>query len=914
MRRRRSPNVGFRTAAVVAVLLPLCVGPVSARSLSDGSRWQPVPIGGSISVPGIPFPVPQGAVQDAIPIYQSILEGIRTFGGEGPAYARGLGFLAGLYGGTGNYSKAEDLYAQAQTILERNKASGRDLGWVLNNRGMTRLNAERYAEAAQSFRAAVAVIGEKGGVESEPQAIVWQNLASAYQFLGDAEASEEAYLLALDLLRGTGEDSSAYQATVNNLAVLYGSIGDFERARRQLDALIARGGVWNPNLRLALLMNSGEALRGVKDLEGAERRLGEALKFAGNGPSRVLILLSLSATHTDSGDLDKARAEAEEARGLLLKSDRTDRRLLGGVEATLGNLDLLQGNLASAEARWVRSKSDFASGTRRDRWLLSDLNRGLALVAQRRGQPARALELSRLALDQEIEELERILAFGSESQRLAYQSNAYLYDYLAEIGDAPLLAEAVLRLKGVVLDSLLAERSIARRAVKVEDRERLDRIHALKIRVMESLARGGLESTAKDEEIARALKREETALARSVSLPLRGERPPFDLAKIQAALASDEVLVEMMRYRLSVKGGTLEPHYGAVLIPHSGRPCWIPLARAEEMDALAEKVVGAMDGGDRGAKPDLPEGGASDAKDALRKLFDRLWTPLAAEFPTGTKRVLLSPDGALHFVPWAALIDDRDVFVAESWQISQVTSGRDLLRSSPVPEGKTVLALADGLGNLPYAREEAETLAKTAESNDWKVKVLTGDQASEPALFKEPGPTILHLATHGGQLRADLKSAIQTRLSRQPMYRAYVLLGGARQSLEAWSRGVVPAASSDGILNAEEVSGLDLSHTWLTVLSACQTGSGESRGGEGVLGLRRGFALAGTRNLLFTLWSVDDAATAQFMERFYERLFAAKDPFLAFHETQVARLRQLRDLHEDIRWAVAQAGGFVLAR
>ena len=97
------------------------------------------------------------------------------------------------------------------------------------------------------------------------------------------------------------------------------------------------------------------------------------------------------------------------------------------------------------------------------------------------------------------------------------------------------------------------------------------------------------------------------------------------------------------------------------------------------------------------------------------------------------------------------------------------------------------------------------------------------------------------------------------------------------------------------------------------MLSACQTGFGESRSGEGVLGLRRGFALAGTRNLLFTLWPVDDRATAQFMERFYERLFATKDPFLAFHETQRARLLQLKKTH-DIRQAVAQAGGFVLTR
>lgn len=914
MKARRSPVPTFRMAAVVALFLLSPSRSVGAQVPSGESAWQPIPIGGVISVPGVPFPVPQGAVEDAIPIYESILKVMRL-PGEGPALARGLGFLAGLYGGKGDFSSAEDLYAQAQAMLERTGGSGRDLGWVHNNRGMTRLNVERFGEGAQSFRAALRAIGEAGSDENEARAIVWQNLASAYHFLGDAGASEQAYLSALDILRGMGQDQGrTYQAVANNLAVLYGSMGDFAAARRLLEDVLTRGGIWDPIVRQAVLMDLGEVLRALKDFPGAEQRLKEALKLAGVGSSRAMILLSLATTHVESDDLDKASGEAEEALGLLKRAKSRDASLLGGVEATLGNIDLRKGNLALAEARWLRSKEYLSKGNASDRRVLPSVNRGLALVAERQGRHSRALELSRLALDQEIAELDKILAFGSESQRLAYQRNAYLYDYLAEVGDAPLLAEAVLRLKGVVLDSLLDERSLVRRAVKPEDRQRLDRIHELRIKAMESLARGGSGRQSADEEIARSLKREETALARSVAVPLRTERPPFDLTKVQAALGTDEVLLEMMRYHLSVKGGKLEPHYGAVLISRSGRPCWIPLARAEEVDALVEKVVRSMDGGDRGAEPDPPGGSTGNAKTTLRELFDRLWKPMSVEFPAGTRRVLLSPDGALHFVPWAALIDDRDAFVAETWQVSQMTSGRDLLRSAPLQEGRTVLALADGTGNLPYARLEVETLAKTAQANEWKARVLTGDQASEPALFREPGPTILHLATHGGQLRDDFKSAIRTRLSRQPMYRAYVLLGGAQKSLEAWGRGVVPELSSDGILTAEEVGGLDLSRTWLTVLSACQTGNGESIGGEGVLGLRRGFALAGTRNLLYTLWSVDDRATAQFMERFYERLFATKDPALAFAETQLARLRQLRDSHEDIRWSVAQAGGFVLTR
>jgi CHAT domain-containing protein len=145
------------------------------------------------------------------------------------------------------------------------------------------------------------------------------------------------------------------------------------------------------------------------------------------------------------------------------------------------------------------------------------------------------------------------------------------------------------------------------------------------------------------------------------------------------------------------------------------------------------------------------------------------------------------------------------------------------------------------------------------------------------------------------------------------MYRGFLWLGGAERTLEAWKRGTVLPFSDDGILIAEEVGGLDLSGTWLTVLSACQTGAGDAQAGEGVLGLRRGFGLAGSDHLLFTLWSVADESTAQFMESFYERLFQIGDPPRAFQETQRAELLRWRQMI-GIPGAVFRAGGFVLTR
>src|SRR6266478_5827311 len=94
-------------------------------------------------------------------------------------------------------------------------------------------------------------------------------------------------------------------------------------------------------------------------------------------------------------------------------------------------------------------------------------------------------------------------------------------------------------------------------------------------------------------------------------------------------------------------------------------------------------------------------------------------------------------------------------------------------------------------------------------------------------------------------------------------------LAGAQTTIEAWKRDEVPPVENDGILTAEDVSTLDLQGTWLVTLSACDTGSGQARAGEGVMGLRRGFMQAGAQNLLMTLWPIDDEKTVRLMTDFY---------------------------------------------
>jgi CHAT domain-containing protein len=189
------------------------------------------------------------------------------------------------------------------------------------------------------------------------------------------------------------------------------------------------------------------------------------------------------------------------------------------------------------------------------------------------------------------------------------------------------------------------------------------------------------------------------------------------------------------------------------------------------------------------------------------------------------------------------------------------------------------------------------------------VSPLMAERVLESRLKSYISPKILHIATHGfflsdqgyapkgkdisfteiGITKDDSDSRIYTRLSgrnlENPMLRSGLALAGANTWLENKR---LPVEAEDGILTAEDVSGMDLSNTELVVLSACETGLGDILTGEGVFGLRRSFVLAGAQTLLMSLWKVPDEQTKELMIDFYKRLLSGKPRAGALREAQLA--------------------------
>ena len=401
-------------------------------------------------------------------------------------------------------------------------------------------------------------------------------------------------------------------------------------------------------------------------------------------------------------------------------------------------------------------------------------------------------------------------------------------------------------------------------------------------------------------------------------------------------------IVTLKRAKVELpSANSLDFRCGAVLhVAGSNRPLWVPLGSVSQ---IAPKVSGL--------RASLSRGGFG-TKSISQQLHQLVIEPILRRLPQETKTLIICPDAGLNFLSFPSLIDREGKFLCEKYEILHVSSGRDLIfgrdnRNAPSKEavlfadpsfgGKeensskspeylafdppTREAMRDlSFATLEGSKREAEQVGRIVSRFGMRAKSLIGIEATEEALRKVHSPRILHLATHGFFIPKEEVEEKPNRLAffqkesrsraSNPMHRSGLALAGAKRTLELWGENK-PHPANDGILTAEEAGMLDLSGTWLTVLSACDTGSGVARAGEGVLGLRRAFAMAGTQNLLLTLWPVSDSFTKDFMVSFYEEALKTGNAPRAMAKVQKDWLVKLRE-ERSVGQAVKLAGPFVL--
>jgi CHAT domain-containing protein len=256
----------------------------------------------------------------------------------------------------------------------------------------------------------------------------------------------------------------------------------------------------------------------------------------------------------------------------------------------------------------------------------------------------------------------------------------------------------------------------------------------------------------------------------------------------------------------------------------------------------------------------------------------------------------VSSDGVYHQLNLNTLFQPDGKYVIENHNIRLVSNTKDLIEYSKADKGRTANSavffgypdynanivsqnnviksdeLKDyKLSELPGTKEEISDVSKLCATKNILPKTYMGADASEEMIKKSAkNPAILHIATHGFFLAQSNKTrelGINTEAaSKHPLLRSGLMLAGANVAIN----NELDQESNNGILTAYEAMNLELNNTELVIMSACETGLGEVRNGEGVFGLQRSFMAAGAKATLMSLWKVNDAATKELMTLFYQ--------------------------------------------
>jgi CHAT domain-containing protein/Tfp pilus assembly protein PilF len=827
----------------------------------------------------------------------------------------------------GDLGSAERLYQRSLAITERLAPTSLQVGTALNNLGNVARNRGELPTAEEFYRRALAHRQELAP-DSLDVAASLSNLGTVASIRGDYAAADEFYRLAMALQEKLAPQSIGFAATLNNRGIVASNRGELvaaEAFQKRSLAIIERVAPGSREVASALT-NLGINARRRGELAAAEDFHKRSLAIREKlGPGSLDVagsLTNLAAVALYRGDLATADELFNRSLGLQQKLAPGSLDVASNLE-NLGEIARERGDGTTSEQQYQRAlaiRQRLAPGSTAEAEILYSLGH-LARGANRHEIAADYFERAIAALEAQSGRLG-----GADDVRSGFtaQYAGYFRDYVAVLLelDQPARAFHVLeRSRARSLLAMLAERDLVFATDLPADLARERRLTNTEYdRTQSALAR--LNPAKDSAEIERLLTRlrELRDKREEIAQTIRKTSPHF------AALHYPQPL-DLDRARASLDTGTVLLSYCVTkektflfVVQPGGRPKAPPISvftLPVGESALREKV-GAFR---RLLQRDVErEAGTPSALSAAgQELFETLVKP-AHELIAASDRVLIAPDGPLHTLPFAVLVQpaDRPRYFVE-WKplhvVASATVYAELKKTRRTADATRPIVLAafgdpkyptvvreqaDRIANpevraavrsgytlepLPASRKEVEGIARLYAGH---AASYLGEHATEERA-KAIGKDVryLHFASHGLlDERFPLNSALALTIPERPAE------GEANGLLQAWEIFEQMRIDAD-----------------LVTLSACETGLGKELGGEGLMGLTRAFQYAGARSVLASLWSVGDDSTAELMTRFYGYLKAGKAKDDALRTAQIEMIRTQGAQSHPFHWAAFQMSG-----
>lgn len=859
--------------------------------------------------------------------------------GDLHSQARALNYL-GLVWARKAPRKALPFYGEALDLF-RQTGDVRQEITVLNNLGGIQDLLGEPHRALAHYQASLDLSRERGDLAK--QAAVWNNMGSVYRRTGRLQTALEYFNRSLEARRHLG-DRRGEGRVLNNLGIASLRFGDPDRAEAHLrQALIARQESHDRRGEAVTRLNLGlvHGERGAWDEALASYRQALALqRQTSDRGSEATTLFEMGRAEAELGRSAAALEHFEMAIGILEELDNPWRQ--GLAKAALGQVLTVMGRPEKAMVPLEASL-----GLLRDAG--DDIGIFEALIALGRAEWALA---QRPSLDRETKRTHLTASFGRcmealdllEPLRADLDSLGLRTSLLSHHGDAFSFSIAL----AMDLHRLEPAADWHEQALAISERARardfLDRLHETSVGI-----RRGVEASAQE--------RQKVLLER---LNAKVERRRRHLQRGKLASEVEHLNGEIQQLTQDLDGVEDEirrqsPEWSALVHPHPldatairglldaettllgfslGTPksfLWTvtsdevkgyTLPDQATLEAAARTVHRAFKTYDPGSR-------SADHRAASR-LSELLFAQVADELTT--ERLVIVADGALHYIPFAALPLPRSQEGVEAvpmlvrHEIVSLPSASVLGRQRAVlhkrpPAGQALAIIADpvfspsdprshpaaaGIENvvdgapatlradgtpferLAWSRWEAETIAAHAERQQTRLSLDFDANLQTIVDGSLRDHRIVHFATHG---------IIDTE---HPELSALVL-----STVDPEGR------PRSGFLRLPEIYNLDLDAD-LVVLSGCRTALGAEVAGEGLVGIARGFFAAGARHLIASLWQVQDKATAELMDRFYRRLLGTPGetitPSAALRAAQL-ELIESTPFKDPYHWAAFAAYG-----